>query len=129
MDSYALTRADIPFDFGFGPVTVVEEDKTDMQEDEVHTHYVAAMLYGRAFAVDLFPDGRITFEPGMGFGYSRMSHGHSFILGGRVNIFDVLGMTLLQNFEVNNDAADRFVVTVDLGFRFGRRMTGLNRLF
>lgn len=94
--------------------------------EPTETGFFMTLAYLRAFAVEVMPKNRITVEPVGGIGYFRESHGHNLIAGVRLNMFDLAGFSWYYVWERNNDAEDSQVFNVELGFRFGRKLSGRN---
>jgi hypothetical protein len=87
----------------------------------VESGFFLSLAYIRAFAVEVFPKGRITVEPVGGAGYFRESHGHTLIAGVRLNLFDFAGISWYYIWQRNNDVPDAQALNFELGFRFGRK--------
>lgn len=94
----------------------------ELETDPIESSFISSFFYLRAFAIDVFPHQRITFEPAIGFSHYRLNRGHSFLWGMRLNAFDIMGLSFIMDHEVNNDVADRFIFTLEVGFRFGRHV-------
>ncbi len=94
---------------------------------DIRTGSFSSILYARAFAVEVFHNYRITLEPAFGFSYFANDHGHGLLTGLRLNVFDSFGVSVFQDWQFNNDVSDKFIVNVELGFRFGRRFGNVSR--
>jgi hypothetical protein len=90
-------------------------------QSPLETGAFLSMAYIRAFAVEVVPTQRITFEPAVGAAYMRQNHGHELVLGFRLNICDMFGFSWYYVWERNNDAADCSIFNLEAGFRFGRK--------
>lgn len=66
----------------------------------------------------------VTLEPTFGIGYFRENHGHCLVLGVRLNIFEVLGISWNYVWERNNEADDSMIFNLEAGFRFGHKLGG-----